>query len=285
MQLDRATHRRAHRAVARLLLLPAHVWLWAALAAAAPAVAEGAARPDSAPSRAVSALGRLEPRDGIFEVSGPSTSSVVIADLRVEEGDRVQQGDVIAILDSHALYEAEVQRFRAQLANAQRELERVRKMSRSGVSTDARFDAAQLDVQVAEADLAHAEAQLAMSIVRSPVSGQVLKIHARDGERVGAAGIAEVGRTDEMCAVAEVYETDIGLVKPGQRARLTSPALSAPLEGEVERIGLKVGKLDLLDTDPAARTDARVVEVLIRLDDGADVAGLTNLQVRIEIQP
>jgi HlyD family secretion protein len=53
----------------------------------------------------------------------------------------------------------------------------------------------------------------------------------------------------------------------------------------VERIGLKIGKLDVLDTDPVAKTDARVVEVHIRLDGGVDVSRLTNLQVEVEIHP
>ena len=121
--------------------------------------------------------------------------------------------------------------------------------------------------------------------VRAPVDGQVLKVYARSGERVGANGIAEIAQNDAMYAVAEVYETEIRLVRVGQKARITSPALAEPLTGKVEYIGLKVGKLDVLDTDPAARTDARVVEVKIRLDDDARAAGLTNLQVDVAIQP
>jgi HlyD family secretion protein len=55
----------------------------------------------------------------------------------------------------------------------------------------------------------------------------------------------------------------------------------------VDRIGLKVGKMDALGTDPAARTDARVVEVEVRLDpeDGALAASLTHLQVQVEFEP
>ena len=93
------------------------------------------------------------------------------------------------------------------------------------------------------------------------------------------------GRTHEMYAIAEVYETDVRRIKVGQRARVSSPALEAPIEGVVERVGMKIGKLDALSTDPAARTDARVVEVEIRLDDSEPVKGLTNLQVEIAIAP
>jgi HlyD family secretion protein len=138
---------------------------------------------------------------------------------------------------------------------------------------------------VARAQLRSADAELARSTVRAPVDGQVLKIHARPGEKVGPQGILELGRTDEMYAIAEVYETDVRRIEIGQRAKVSSPALDAPLEGVVERVGMKIGKLDALSTDPAARTDARVVEVEIRLDDSEPVKGLTNLQVEIAIAP
>jgi HlyD family secretion protein len=121
--------------------------------------------------------------------------------------------------------------------------------------------------------------------VRAPIDGQILKIHAREGERVGPEGILEIGETAAMYVIAEVYETDIGRVRVGQRARITSPALAQPLEGAVERIGLRIGKQDVLGTDPVADVDARVVEVEVRLDDAAPAAHLTNLRVDVVIEP
>jgi HlyD family secretion protein len=130
-----------------------------------------------------------------------------------------------------------------------------------------------------------AVAELSMTIVRSPIDGEVLKVHARAGERVGPDGIVEIAGTQRMLAVAEVYETDISRVRLGQRATITSPALTAPAHGTVNRIGRKIGKKDVLSVDPAAKTDARVVEVEILLDDATQVAGLTNLEVDVVITP
>ena len=98
-------------------------------------------------------------------------------------------------------------------------------------------------------------------------------------------GVVEIGRTDKMYAVAEVYETDIIHVAPGQKASVRSPALESPVSGTVENIGLKVGRLDVLGMDPVAEADARVIEVHILLDDVDAVKALTNLQVEVEIQP
>jgi HlyD family secretion protein len=61
--------------------------------------------------------------------------------------------------------------------------------------------------------------------------------------------------------------------------------LSEPISGVVSRIGLKIGKMDVLDTDPIAKADSRVVEVRIDLDSSEAVSRLTNLQVEIEIEP
>jgi HlyD family secretion protein len=144
-------------------------------------------------------------------------------------------------------------------------------------------DDQQLKVDVARAELTAAQATLDHDTVRAPVTAKVVAIHARAGERVGPDGLVELAQTDAMYAVAQVYETDIGRVKVGQRATMQSPAVDRELTGRVERIGHKVGKLDVLDSDPVARTDARVVEVHILLDESQRGADLSNLQVDVAI--
>ena len=70
----------------------------------------------------------------------------------------------------------------------------------------------------------------------------------------------------------------------GQSATARSPAIAGELTGTVDRIGTKVGKQDVLATDPVARTDARVVEVRVKLVDSPKAASLSNLQVEVAIQ-
>jgi HlyD family secretion protein len=142
---------------------------------------------------------------------------------------------------------------------------------------------AQSHIAAAEAVYARHGAELERSYVRAPTDGRVLDLYARPGELVDAEGVLELGRVSEMYAIAEVYETDIRHVRPGQRARVTSDALPAPLSGTVERIRPKVHKMDEIGTDPAARKDARIVEVEIRLDEPGAAANLTYLQVEVEI--
>lgn len=135
----------------------------------------------------------------------------------------------------------------------------------------------------AEAEVARAQAELERAYLRAPFAGRVLDIHSKAGELAGAAGVLDIGRVQQMFAIAEVYETDIRHVKVGQKARVSSEALARPLTGTVTRIRPKVQKLDEIGTDPAARKDARIIEVEVKLDDSAAAAALSLLQVEVEI--
>jgi HlyD family secretion protein len=233
----------------------------------------------------VAALGRIEPGLGAIRVAGPPRPAVVIERLFVEEGDRVHRGQELAALAGIGVQRAEVARLRAELANAEREIQRNTELRRGRVLSESDWQSLELARDVARARLEGAGAELELSTVRSPIDGQVLEIHAREGERVGAEGIAEIGDTARMYAVAEIYETDIGRVRTGQRARIRSAALGRELGGVVERVGLKVGKQDTLSTDPVADVDTRVVEVRVRLLEPELAAALTNARVDVVIEP
>lgn len=86
-----------------------------------------------------------------------------------------------------------------------------------------------------------------------------------------------------MYAVAEIYETEVSLIKLGQQAVITSPAFNKPLTGTVAQIGRLVFKNDIIGDDPTAKSDARVVEVKIRLAESELVSNFSQLQVDIQI--
>jgi len=146
---------------------------------------------------------------------------------------------------------------------------------------------ASAEVEKAIASRKQAQAELELAYVRAPIAGKVLKISARPGEIIGNSGIVELGQTDQMLAIAEIYESDISKVRVGQQVTITSEtnAFTEELRGTVSLIGLQIGKKDILSTDPSADVDARVVEVKIRLDPESSrrVSGLTNSKVLVKI--
>lgn len=147
-------------------------------------------------------------------------------------------------------------------------------------------EAAEAEVQSAKASVVEAQANLEQAEVRSPRAGQIIKIHTYPGEKIADQGIVTLGQTQQMKAIAEVYQSDILKIQEGQPATITSPVIPDSLQGTVERIGLQVEQQQVVDEDPAANIDAKVVEVHIRLDPNSsqNVAGLSNLQVTVTIQ-
>jgi HlyD family secretion protein len=137
----------------------------------------------------------------------------------------------------------------------------------------------------AKAAQKQAYAELMLAYVRAPRAGEILKIHTKEGELIGSKGIVEMGQTNQMFAVAEVYETDITRVKLGQPVVVASEALSEVLRGKVAQIGRLVSKQNILDTNPTADSDARVIEVKILLDSDSSqkAKNLTNQRIRATI--
>jgi len=142
---------------------------------------------------------------------------------------------------------------------------------------------AESKIDVARTRVTLKQAELQRTFITAPFDSRVLDILVQPGEFIGVTGILELGRVDRMYAIAEVYETDIGRVAIGQKAQISSDALAEILSGQVEFIHLKVAKQDEIGTDPAARKDARIIEVEILLDKPELAAALTNLQVDIVI--
>lgn len=137
------------------------------------------------------------------------------------------------------------------------------------------------NLDAAKADLARAEQDLIRSAVLAPISGVVLDSMANPGERPPSDGIMLIGDTDFMMAEVEVYQDRIANVAVGQPVELAAVAIGQTLQGRVKSIGLTVGRQGLLSDDTAANTDARVIKVMVELDDASSrvAARYTNLEV------
>lgn len=249
------------------------------------------------------AIARIEAERDNDIAAQQATVSRVEAELRnaQTEYDRYQQlynkGAVSASQrDSKELTLATA---REQLAEAKANLNRIQSAKQQQI-TEARATLNQItevrpvDVDVAAAELteaqaavATAQAELDRAFIKSPQVGTVLKILTRPGEVVSSnEGIARIGQIERMYAIAEVYESDITKVEIGQPATITSSAIERELTGTVEQIGLEIERQEVVNTDPTANIDAKVVEVQVKLDEASSkqVAGLTNLLVNVQIQ-
>ncbi len=174
-------------------------------------------------------------------------------------------------------------------AGVQRAIARVRSEdARLGSVSEVRptdVKQAEAQVLVAQSNFEKAKIEMEKAIVKSPIPATVLKTYAKDNESVGTNGIMDLGITEQMYVVAEVDENSIGKVSVNDRAIIKSDAFQGEISGKVERIGAQVRKNAVTSSDPSDKQDIRVVEVKIRLDDSKPVKNLTNLQVKVSIQP
>lgn len=196
-------------------------------------------------------IGRVVRSAGATAVQGTAANGYVVArrqaalstdiqgrlvELRVEEGDHVQAGDLIARLDTREL-EATRERLRAELATAEAQaewarldLERKQPLLEQGDVSRSDVDFARVErdrtaaqVEALRAALAEAEVQLSRSSVFAPFAGVITARNAEVGEVVSSlsAGANAVG------SVATLVDFDTLEVQ----IELSQTALKAAREG------------------------------------------------------
>jgi len=271
-----------------------------------PATADRTAAPSTAVSEGVSALGRLEPAGDVRKLAAPMigmAGSPRLTALLVEEGERVKRGQLLASFDNRPGLLADQRLLQTRIANLgqqlqllERDTSRYRRLAQGGATPRGDLDNREIKLidlrgalSQARAELAKVQTDLVLSELRAPIDGTVLRITAHPGERPADAGVLELGATDQMEAVAEVYESDINRVRTGQTVTLISEngGFSGQLRARVLRISPQVRQRAVLSTDPTGDADARVVEVRLALDpaDAERVRDLAGLKVIARFNP
>jgi len=171
-----------------------------------------------------------------------------LADLRVEEGSRVEQNDILARLESKE-YEAQVRRAQAQVQRAEADLAENRRqfrvaenLARDRVLARDQLDAAQSRVRIAEAGLRQAEADLSWTqallentLIRAPFAGVVIKKMAEVGESVApippgvnistsSGAIVALADLETLEVEADVSESNVAKLQAEQPAEVTVEA-------------------------------------------------------------
>ncbi len=233
---------------------------------------------------AVSEAALLQTRETIRASRSEAEASLARA-MATEAAAAAELDRTTALLERGVTTRSVLDQAVARAQEAARDVERAEatlsRYAPGSGTTQADIALAEANVAAAKATLAQAERDLEKAFVRAPSAGTVLDIHVRAGERPGSEGILDLGDTTQMTVEAEVYQTLIGRVAVGDPATISADALRLPLSGEVTAIGLEIGRQSITSDDPAANTDARVVDVIIALDAEASAAAarFTNLQV------
>lgn len=160
----------------------------------------------------------------------------VIQELLVEEGDWVEQGQPLAILEN------DEQRITFDQASAtyetmKREFERAESLHGQELLSDEEFEAARRQSVDAEHTAALAELALSRTTIRATFSGRVLRRHLDVGATVGdGTPVYDVADLDPLYIDVQVPERQVSQLAAGQTVRLLADDDSPAGEAEIERI-------------------------------------------------
>jgi membrane fusion protein (multidrug efflux system) len=136
----------------------------------------------------------------------------------VEEGDRVREGQVLAVLDGRQL-RLEAAQARAQFAKAERDYRRQLELHQKGLVSAGAFEGLKFDFENLRAAYDLAELQLSYTEIRAPFAGLVATRHIKVGQNV-AQGAKTFRITDPTPLKASVFvpERELARLAPGQLA-------------------------------------------------------------------
>jgi len=221
--------------------------------------------------RTVSAPGSIEPKR-LVKIS--SQVSAKILALPFEEGEVVQEGDVVIRLDPQDLVaaldsakaglrgqEASLGGADAALINARLSYERLVQLNETGDATKAELDSAQASflqaqsnrevlthqIEQARAQIVRAQKDLDNTTISSPINGIITSLNVEVGETVivgttnnAGSVIMEIADLTEMLLKAAVDEANIAPIEIGQDAKIFVNAYTdREYAGTIQRIGLK----------------------------------------------
>lgn len=202
----------------------------------------------------VTSTGRLTALQSV--AVGTQVSGRVIG-LFADYNDRVKEGQLIARIDptiqlqSLRNAEANLERVRAALAQAERDFRRNQTLYEQQVITEAEFNQVEYSLTVARANLTSAEVSreqarqnLAYTEIYSPIDGVVVERNVEPGQTVAASLSAPqlyLLATDlkDIEILAGVDESDIGAIRNGMPVRFTVNAYPSTIfDGVVRQVRL-----------------------------------------------
>ncbi|MGW8705819.1 HlyD family secretion protein [Brevundimonas sp. NPDC055814] len=264
-------------------------------------LAEAAEKKVESPYSAI-ANGKIDIEGGIIQIA--ARRGGVVREVLVQEGDLVKAGQILARQEddeprlalqtaSATLAEAESQLrlINVDIAAAQREYDRLQKLvatnfvaaqrmdqARDAIAqAQARLGSQQSAVQSARARRDQAAYDVELTVIRSPADGRIVRRYANPGAGASTLNVSNMFDLEPAApriARAEIVEADIPNVAVDQAVEITPEGDPTKVYvGKVLRRAAVFGARKLASDDPSQRTDERVVEVVVAVDDAPLLIG------------
>ena len=185
----------------------------------------------------LSAVGTL---DAWESVDIRSSVSQIVTDLKFEDGDIVSQGDVLAVLKQDA-EQARLSELSSSLADAKREVKRLRNLAERNQVAQTDLDRATTRVEVLFHQLEEVQARLRDRTIIAPFSGQLGLREVSPGALITqGTRITTLDDLSRMRLKFSVPATELGVLSVGQSIVARSAAFDQEFQGLITAIDSRV---------------------------------------------
>ena len=246
--------------------------------------------------------GKVDIEGGLVDVAARSAGTV--SEVLVQEGDEVRKDQILAHQDDKdarlardnvaatlAQTQTQIPVIEVQLTAARREEDRLQRLSKENAASTQSYEQAQdktkqleaqlvsqkSSVDLVRAQLAQANYQVELRVIRAPTDGRIVRRYANPGAGASTLQVTpmfQLQPATQRIVRAEVEERSLTLVKVGQSVEIVPESeQTKSYPGVVLRISEVMGSRKLKSDDPSERTDERVVEVVVDAEKAPVLVG------------
>ncbi|SDK71553.1 RND family efflux transporter, MFP subunit [Salinimicrobium catena] len=164
--------------------------------------------------------------------------SGVLLDVLVEEGDRVNKGQVLARIDDGGL-SSQLAQLETQAALAKTTFERQKRLWEQNIGSEIQFLEAKANYEAVQNSVNQLQSQLSKTVVRAPFSGVIDETFSEQGEVVapGQSRLFRLINLSNMYITAAVPESYLGSIKKGTEVMVEIAATGTEFQSEIQQVG------------------------------------------------
>ena len=158
--------------------------------------------------------------------------------LKVEEGQKVKKGTLLAIIEDAGLKD-QLDQIKLQLDLTKTTFERTKRLWDQKIGSEMMYLEAQTRYKAAKKQVSQIRQQLAKTKIYAPFSGVIDEIPARLGSNLipGVTPVLRIVNLNSMFAESDVPENYLSNITKGSKATVTIPALNLVQKTQVHQTG------------------------------------------------
>lgn len=164
--------------------------------------------------------------------------SGVLNDVRVEEGQNIRKGQILAKIDDGGL-SSELAQLETNANLAKTTFERQKRLWDQNIGSEIQYLETKANFEGLQSSVNRLKAQLEKTVVRAPFSGIIDEVFTEEGEVVspGQNKLFQLVNLSDMYIKAEVPESYLNSIEKGTEVLVDISSLSKEFKGKIRRVG------------------------------------------------